>query len=394
MGLLLGAALPTLLRPDGGGAGAAGVSPGTPTPGQAALEAYRCPAGTDKRITIGGREDRFRAGGREPSRLSPGLDSLAFHRDRFARAGQAGGRRDYDEVGADKHLYDHFEVEPGLAAGLVVAGVLLRPGVERDGLGLYVDETLLGTADPLLRNQVAAGTGLRTLDTVWEDKASGYRVAKSELREFSSPGRVLEGEGGGPLFGYLDQHLPGRPAFRMAAVVGDDTPVDFLGFATCHRPEARRGMSWSASTILHADTGLHALSCNFDMSQPLCDARGGDTPCGEALSVACFREGDRDPPPPGGMTAPMRERVAANYLGGDIRLSSPVPGARFTSRDAVSEFCEGEFGPGWGVLDHHAAGGGLALFWSEVPHGARAWVDIRTNPGATCWAETAEGAGK
>ena len=360
---------------------------GTPTPGHAALESYTCPAGTDKRIMMGGREDRFLADGGEPARLGAGLESLAFHRDRFSRAGQAGGRRDYDEVGADKHLYESFPMEAGLVSGLVVAGILRRPGVERDGLGLYVDEALLGSDDPLVRNQVAAGTGLRTLKTVWEDAAAGYRVVQTDLRNLSSPGRVLQGDGEASLFGYLDQHLPGRPAFGLSVVVGDDTPVDFLGLATCHRPEKRRGMSWTASTILYADTGLHALSCNFDLSQPLCDARGGDSPCGEPLAVACFREGEREPPPLDAVSAPMRERVAANYLGGEVRLSEPVAGTRFASREAVSAFCEASFGEGWRVLDHHAAGGGLALVWSELPHGTRAWVDIRTAPEATCWAE-------
>lgn len=356
------------------------------TPGHTLLDTYACPAGTFKHIDMLGVEDQLDRGNVEVSRMSDTFASFAVHKGRFDRRGQAYGSRDYDEAGPDKHHYDAFDVPAGFRQGRLVIGVQLREGSDRDGLGIYVDEVAakLGERDDTLLARNAAA-GIATIQNLQSAHIGerGYTVLTQALGSMVSPGNVDAAGAGWTFEDYLDAHLPGRPAMTLSVVIGDDTPVDFIGLASCHEFAERRGMTWASSDILRADTGLHAMSCNFDLSRAYCDERSGDLLCSVSAPLACYRDGTRTPP-----TNPTHQlRIDANFSGGDIRLTEPVRGDGYESVDDAAQACRDAFGAQWSVLDHHVAGGGLALTYSDIPHGARAWVNIRTAPEATCWGQ-------
>ena len=354
-----------------------------PAPGMAALEAFTCPVGTIKRLQLRGQEDAFARTGAEPSRLSEGLRRFPVHTRRFEQRGQYGGSRDYDEMGEAKHLYDSFDLDAGLVEGWLVMGLLDSAIGARDGIGLYITEVWDGLDTLAERNAV---TGARPISALQEVVRRGeYSVRGARLSEMTTPDfREDASEVTRKFFDVVDAALPQRPEVELGVVVGDDASVDFLGLATCHARKEPYGMSWSSSHLFRDLTGLNLMSCNFDLTQEHCDAMAGDTPCSAQLPLACYRDGARQPP----TGIPVAQlRIEANFSGGEIRLTKPVAGEDLATRDDANAHCARSFGEGWSVLDHHVAGGDLALTHSDLPHGARAWVDIRTSPNATCWAD-------
>ena len=352
-------------------------------PGQAHLDAYTCPSGTLKTIQIGGREDGLDPRDAEPSRMADSFRTFRVHAASFAQRGQTGGSRDYDERGTDKRLYDYFEVGPGLVSGDFVVAFEPGPLPPTGGAAIYVTEVVPKLDNPLLRN---AATGI-VLGEAFEPVPGAEGVKRIAIGDILSPvAAQITGVEGDDLLSTVDAHLPrgerGRPAFTAQVVVGPDFAVDFMALVTCHRPEAR-GMSWTSSDIFREATGLNTMGCGFDLALEACDARVGDLACSEALPLACFADGDRRPPEVALPAA--RARVDANFTGGEIRLTEPVVGETLETLEDANALCADRFGEGWRVLDHHVAGGKLALSHSDIPHGARAWVDIRTAPNATCW---------
>ena len=354
-----------------------------PAPGLAALEAFTCPVGTIKRVQVRGREDGFARGEPEPTRLSEGLRRFPVHTRRFEQRGQQGGSRDYDEMGEAKHLYDSFPLQAGLVEGWLVMGLLDSAVGARDGVGLYVTEVWDGLDSLAERNAVTGARPISALEDV--ARRGEYSVRGVRLSDMTTPDfRADASEVTRGFFDVLDTALTDRAEVELGVVVGDDAAVDFLGLATCHERVEPHGMSWSSSHLFEELTGLNLMSCNFDLTQAHCDAMAGDTPCSESLPLACYQDGARQPP----TGIPVAQlRIEANFSGGEIRLTSPVAGAALATRDDANALCAQSFGEGWSVLDHHVAGGDLALTHSELPHGARAWVDIRTSPNATCWAD-------
>jgi|GEM_PF-2116539 len=359
------------------------------TPGRELLDRHVCEAGLIKYVTMLGVEDRLDRSNIETSRMSDAFATFAVHKERYERRGQAHGSRDYDEVGPNKHLFDRVALPQGYANGQIVMGVQLQVGSDRDGLGLYVDEVataMLERGDDAVERNAAAGIAIvADLQSAYIGP-QGYTVLMQDIGAMESPGHTREDGSRRTFADYLDRHLPVtktglRPAMNLSLVIGDDTPVDFIGVVSCHEPEVPRGMTWAASDILLADTGLMTMSCNFDLARHYCDPRAGDLPCSDAVPLACYRDGERAAP----VNATHQSRINANFTGGDIRLTEPVKGSRFASSAEASQFCRASFGEGWRVLDHHVAGGDLALTVSDLPDGARAWVDIRTSPRATCW---------
>lgn len=115
-----------------------------------------------------------------------------------------------------------------------------------------------------------------------------------------------------------------------------------------------------------------------------CDPFVGDTMCETPLPLACYRPGP-EPYDPAAIR-PRYQRNGRYWIGGAMRLTSPVRGDAFSTIEAANDHCEETFGDGWRVADFHLSGIGFQ-FMTRSPDGdtGRIWLDIRDQPYATCW---------
>jgi hypothetical protein len=133
-----------------------------------------------------------------------------------------------------------------------------------------------------------------------------------------------------------------------------------LGAADCV------GMTWSVKTKLW-DRDLALVSSDIHT-----DAYRGDTPCEVPLPVLCLKKANLPVPP--GITPGFYD----GWTGGNLKLSTPVPGYALYSKAAADGLCASQFGAGWRMGEHHDGGGGWG--WWAFGDPIRMWTAINDQP--------------
>jgi hypothetical protein len=272
--------------------------------------AVRCARGLTRIELVGGVEDGFAITGYEPSHIRPArLPNAYLETVTKAQSGVV-RLRDYDEVGQDSILIDHFDVPRDIVSGAVVVRLRTTGGSANDGLKLgnmnehdFVDgfgkaEAFVYNFKQEAENPVASQTGAVVVVPLETLTASTRAQLKGNFLDFLNR------------------------ADRPDAVdfeVEDDTTVDVAILVLCQKPQTERGTSFSEyrSKIVAPDVSF--LSCFLDKTQAPCNPFEGDQMCTSQLPMACYKPGKRVPP--GLDKAGLGEGYSP---GGEIRATSPV----------------------------------------------------------------------
>lgn len=376
-GLLVAGAV--LVWDGGGRGGREAVTPaadGVAT-GLAYLDSFRCPRGLTRRVEVRGREDRFDLTDVEPSRIEPRLLSLGYYQDLAERRPAVTELREYDEGGSDRMLIDHITIPGGTVMGELVLRV--RPsggGSENDYIGIKPMSDDPGV-DPAGRSFY----GIQLLDPALEvigAPEDGLRKVKLEQ---------IQGTGGGRWPTVLAELGAAQTDLVVNISVLDDTAVDFVALALCVEPSEVRGVTFSEHASKPLGPDISVLSCSLDDTQRMCGPFQGDTPCSQSLPLACYRDGNAAKPP----NMDDNNMDEAKFVPGEVRLTEPVQGDTLETREEAEKLCADRFGPGFRMLRYQEGGGGIVISRSQIPAGARAWIEIRDQPRATCWSRAARG---
>ncbi|PHS34773.1 MAG: hypothetical protein COA91_13960 [Robiginitomaculum sp.] len=170
--------------------------------------------------------------------------------------------------------------------------------------------------------------------------------------------------------------------------VSDDTQVDFAAIAICQKPPRGKGVTYfnGRSTFNHLPAGVHAVSCsrNKIYQSVNCNLFKGDTACDTPLPLVCFHD----------LGLPVPDKFAVGtpfWSGGNVALTRKRRGDNFKTIAEAHAFCRLEFGAEWRVASFHDSSRGVITSSVPVsgPKGS-AWVDIKDQPYATCWARGEE----
>ncbi len=346
-------------------------------PGLAYLDSFRCPRGLTRQVEVRGREDRFGLTDNEPSRIEPRLLSLGYYRDLAERRPAVTELREYDEGGTDRMLIDHVTIPGGTVMGELVLRVRSSGGgAENDYIGIS-PMTESGLADPDSRTFY----GIQLLDPSLEPIGApddGLRKVKLE----SIPSSI------GARWPTLLSELGAAQSDLVVNItVLDDTAVDFVALALCVEPSEVRGVTFSEHAAKPMGPDISVLSCSLDDTQRMCGPYQGDTPCSQSLPLACYRDGNAAKPP----NMEANDMDEAKFVPGEVRLTEPVRGDTLETREEAEKLCADRFGPGFRMLRYQEGGGGIVISRSQIQAGARAWIEIRDQPRATCWSRAARG---
>jgi hypothetical protein len=333
--------------------------------------AVRCARGLTRIELVGGIEDGFAATGTEPARIRPAR--LPNEYLEAVNAAQSGAvqLRDYDEVGQDKILIDHFEVPRDMVSGTIIVGLRTTDGSANDGLKL----------GNMNERDFADGFG--------KAESFGYSFTKeAEKPDAARAGAVVvvpvetltpnpRAAFKGNFLDYLNR------ADRPDAIdfeVEDDTVVDVVILILCQKPQAERGASFREYRSKFAGPDVSFLSCFLDKTQAPCNPFEGDQLCTAALPMACYKPGKRVPP--GLEIAGLGEGYSP---GGEVRASPLVSASRFATRGDADKYCSSQFGAGWRILEYHDGAGGAIASYSDIAPKSRLWVDVSDQRYANCW---------
>lgn len=136
---------------------------------------------------------------------------------------------------------------------------------------------------------------------------------------------------------------------------------------TANAADECAGMTW---TVRDNHWGADPVLVGSD---DFTNAYEGDTSCDVPLPVLCLNKTGLAVPP--GVVPDFY----AGWTGGEVKLTSPVPGYALYSRAAADGFCSAQFGPGYRMGEHHDGGGGWA--WWALGDLLRTWVAIDDQAG-------------
>lgn len=345
--------------------------------GLAYLDSFRCPRGLTRRVEVRGREDNFDLTDVEPSRIEPRLLELGYYQDLAERRPAVTELREYDEGGADRMLIDHITIPGGTVMGELVLRVRSSGGgSENDYIGIKpMGETWV--TDPASRTFY----GIQLLEPALEPIGApedGLRKVKLES---------ILGTPGTRWPTLLSELGASQQDLVVNISVLDDTAVDFIALALCVEPSEVRGVTFSEHAAKPLGADISVLSCSLDDTQRMCGPFQGDTPCTQSLPLACYRDGNATKP--ANMDASNMDE--AKFVPGEVRLTEPVRGDTLETREEADKLCADRFGPAFRVLRYQEGGGGIVISRSQIPAGARAWIEIRDQPRATCWSRAARG---
>ncbi len=347
-----------------------------PTTAAALSDTIRCDRGLTRIAVVGGKEDGFTSADDEPARIRPArlpndfLDSVAN-----APSGPI-QLRDYDEVGQDRVLIDHFEVPRDIVSGAVVVRLRTTGGSANDGLRL----------GNMNERDFAAGFGKAESFTHKFDKIAANPDAGTTGEIVSVPFDALTPNPRADFKGNFIDFL--NRADRPDAIdfeVDDDTAVDVAILVVCQRPQVARGTTFTEFRSKIATPDVSFLSCFLDKTQAPCNPFEGDRLCTAPLPMACYKPGKRTP---GGLE---KAGLGQGYSpGGEVRATPPVAASSFATRGDADRFCTGQFGAGWRILEYHDGAGGAIATYSDVAPKSRLWVDVSDQQYANCWDRTKE----
>ncbi len=343
----------------------------TPATATAQASTVRCDRGLTRIERVGGVEDGFAPTGDEPARIRPArlpnayLDSIASSQSGAVQL------RDYDEVGQDRVLIDHFDVPRDIVSGAVIVRLRTTGGSSNDGLRL-------GNLD---ERDFAAGFA--------KAETFGYSFRKEAANpDAATTGDIvsvpLEALTPNPRADYKGSFIDFlNRADRPDAVdfeVDDDTAVDVAIMVVCQRPQVARGTTFTEFRSKIATPDVSFLSCFLDKTQAPCNPFEGDRLCTAPLPMACYQPGKRTPP------ALEKTGLGPGYSpGGEVRATPPVAASSFATRADADKYCTGRFGAGWRILEYHDGAGGAIVTYSDIAPQTRLWVDVSDQRYANCW---------
>ena len=340
-----------------------------------AADSFTCPKGLTRIALLRGVEDGFAPAGDEPAQIDPRLLRNGYFADLADATASTFALRAYDEGGADKVLAEHFIVPRGIVSGKLVMRIAkAAPGAANDGIRI-------GDLDYLGHSAASLANYNFGLDSLWsvaglQPLGDGSALASVDFTQLTNWPRDQARK---TTFGeYLNR--PGRVP-DIDLILTDDTKVDALALLACQLPAQASGVTLNESRAKALGDDVSVLSCGLDPTQPGCNPFAGDRLCSAPGPIACYRDGSRTPPPG------MREigLVATSFVGGEVRLSTPVRGDRFARLGDANAFCQQQFGQEWRVLSYHEGGGGQVVSFSRIPPKTRALVNIRDQQYGNCW---------
>lgn len=330
------------------------------------VESFSCRRGERRTVLRRGVEDGYAPGNFEPSR-----------RDRSSVRRMTGvGNRDYDEGGLDREFTDFFEPPRDTVSGLFVIRMIEADGVGNDSfiLGDAVGHRNAGRSEAF---PVFISTpSLLDSQPYWSRTGDVYSVPIEQI--VFADGRTL-----------TDYIRDPVESGMVDVSASDDTAVDFMALVTCSPPDSGRGMTFSyvnESGTAPPDRSLVRASCfPPDEAETSCDPFVGETDCGTALPLICYRPDDSLHPD---FTPLQRLRNMDRYWsGGEFALSPPVAGQDFATIVEADAYCRANFGEEWRLADFHLGGRGFDIVGlGPTDYTGRVWIDIRDQPYATCWA--------
>lgn len=357
---------------------AAASEASSPASGQAMTDDFQCLFAERRTVQIRGVEDNFSSAGKEPSKR-PGWMVEEASPVSHLRA------KDYDQVEDDAYLVDHFDLDRDVVSGLFVISVRSAPGDLTDTLYLGNMED---TAKPFERRiWPVFHQRLAVLETLpgWSRRDS---IVSAPLSAIMMEGHPLSGGGRRESLLALIPTLPRQAGLDV--LVRDDSTVDFMALVTCSRPASHGGYSMSVRDARPAGSrNILILSAEWDeVSGKSGNPFVGDTDCGEALPLMCFRDDGSPAPITLNALGSSASHLIEHWSGGTLRATEPVRGREFATIAEADRRCADRFGKGWRVADHHLGGQGFTF----AGHGTtdldrrRVWVDIKDQPYGTCWA--------
>jgi hypothetical protein len=342
-----------------------------PRTATAQADAVRCARGLTRIVRVGGREDGFDLRDAEPARIRPARLPNAYLESIASSQSGAVQLRDYDEVGQDSVLIDHFEVPRDIVSGAIIVRLRTTGGSVNDVLRVgNMDEREFTTG---FGKTNAYYYGLKK-EAANPDAAATSEIVSVPLESLTPNSRA---DFKGNFIDFLNR------ADRPDAVdfeVDDDTAVDVAILVVCQRPQVARGTTFTEFRSKIAAPDVSFLSCFLDKTQAPCNPFEGDRLCTAPLPMACYKTGKRTP---GG---PEKAGLGQGYSpGGEIRSTPPVAASSFATRGDADRFCTGQFGAGWRILEYHDGAGGAIVTYSDIAPKSRLWVDVSDQRYANCW---------
>lgn len=329
-----------------------------------------CRTGETKKIVTRGVADNFSPSGNEPNFLRPGRRSVS--NESFYRDGS------YDQIQDDRRFTDSIPLPADVASGTFVIRLRAIGDNGNDSIGLG-DLTGMGTPQTSYRASfLVPDLGKHG---PWHRSGETYWVALDELQLHA----VTRGEVGTGSESALDFVRSGGIDGWFDVSVLDDTAVDMMAAVLCIEPERGKGTSLAVfPNASYPSSNVVAISCIYgNRDQPGCNPYVGDTSCKQRLPMACIHSMGAPVP------ASIERRLAGDiWSGGAIAFTEPVPGDQFRTIHDADRFCAARFGSAWRTVTFHDGMVGLkgiAGWGSAANVSGRIWVDVTSQPHATCW---------
>lgn len=335
------------------------------------LRQFKCRSSETKKVIIRGIEDHYSPVGSEPNFLRSERQSVAY------KSFFAGGS--YDQMQDNRRFTDSFRTPTNLADGLFV--IKMRPigNIDTDTIG--IGDLKHATASSGIADRFSLTVVALDGAEGWSRDGDLYMASLGDIRLIAA----WRDPAGRPKPSLLDFIRSGASDGWIDVVVQDDSAVDVMGVAVCVEPPRGKGLSLAAfAGPPPADTNIVALSCaHGDGAEPMCNAYVGDTACSVPQPIACIL--------PQGAPVPKSLEghfAKTSWSGGKIAFTPPVRGDRFRTIGAVDAHCAARFGPSWRTAEHHDGMTyyGISGFGDRRRTPNRAWIDIKDQPYATCWA--------
>jgi len=339
------------------------------------LENYNCRAGETKQIIFRGIEDNFSPEGVENAFIDPDQDKIIF--DTIKNLSLRG----YDETGQDKNFLDQFELPKRTFHGIVSIGIKELSSVRNDFIIFSFrsqKDATTGLADVSYSQPIA-----EMMKTGWSVDNAYHWASLEDLavQVFDENGTQYSKD----MPHFLSAIRKQQPEQDFLIRIGDDTMVDFVGFALCLEPPENKGVVFSNVDIrdravfksLPADqvflniAVVNGESCN----------NKGCVSCDEKRPLVCIQ--DQNLPAPEN----LHKYLLGRWSGGNLSFTKSIPASMFETEDDVDAFCAGQFGAGWRHLHMKDGGWGASLVgYGSLPSGhSEFWVGVKNSPHHVCW---------
>lgn len=339
------------------------------------LNAFKCAPGETKQIIMGGVEDNYDPAGIEDVTIFPNQDEsrkkVTLPRYEL---------RNFDEGGENKNLIHRFDLSERTYRGIVVTKFRELSKLRNDYFLIMAQSPELAkTGSYRFAHQLQSSTLTKNNwqqdgDYFWAnlDQLDVLSVVENELKETAEIPHLLEA-----IRRQTDEE-------DITVKIGDDTQVDFMGFALCLEPEQNLGTVYSSRNIFDTRAVNLVPDNVIYLSWAIVDGKicnqFGCRSCDTALPVACIHDQNLIPP------IDLRD-YKTSWSGGHIDFTKPVPASRFKTEDQVDAFCHSQFGESWRVANIKDGSWQLAVAgYGEAPKDYdEYWVGVKNSAHFTCW---------